>query len=309
MNGQVQFGGNVPFTDHNTGQPVQVRVWGVYVGQGVDPHEEQAIQQWIMNALATSAASYQGNVYELQGKAQEWGQWVSQQIAPGLAQAFQAQGQIHIQGVSLEGAGNPMGGAPMGGGMGMGAAAMGGAAMGMAGGQMAGGQMGGAQMGAAQMGGDKLQVAASALSQRMGIPHQQALQAAQIVLEAISGGAMAGGAAMAGHDPYAKKAADPYAQKKQPDPYAKKAADPYKQPDPYAKKAADPYKQQPDPYAKKAADPYKNQPVKQNAPAYKADKKQNAPAYTPDKKQNAPAYKAPTPAKADPSKKKDQWKK
>ncbi len=242
MNGQVQFNGNVPFTDHNTGQPVQVRVWGVYVGQGVDAHEEQAIQQWIMNALATSAASYQGNVYEIQSKAQEWGAWVSQQIAPGLAQAFQAQGQIHIQGVSLDGAGAPMGAAPMG------AAAMGGA----------------------PMGGGDLQMAAAALTQRLGIPQQQAFQAAQIVMETLSGG---GAYANQGVDPYkakaAKKGADPYA-KKGADPYAKKGADPYakKGADPYAKKGADPYaKKGADPYAKKGADPY----AKKGAPAYKAE--------------------------------------
>ncbi|MCB9593456.1 MAG: hypothetical protein H6719_12050 [Sandaracinaceae bacterium] len=274
MNGQLQFGGLVPFTDHGTGQQVQVRVWGIYAGQGVDAHEEQAIQQWIMNALATSAASYQGNVHELPAKAGEWGQWVSQQIAPGLAQAFQAHGQLHIQGVQIEGgAGGGYdksgGGYDKSGGAydkkGMGGAPMAAAAAMSGGAPMAGG-------------GGKADVAAMALMKDMGMSQDQAHRAAQIVIAALSGGGAAamgaapghdpyakkGGAPMGQPDPYAKKAADPYAQKAaQPDPYAKKPADPYAQkgaqPDPYAKKAADPYAQKgaPDPYAKKDEDPYK----------------------------------------------------
>ncbi|MBX3272901.1 MAG: hypothetical protein KF729_21745 [Sandaracinaceae bacterium] len=275
---QLQFGGMVPFTDRRTGQPVQVRVWGVYVGQGVDAHEEQAIQQWIMNALATSAASYEGNIYELPAKAQEWGSWVSQQIAPGLAQAFQAHGQLHIQGVQIEGQGAPAK-----------------AAAPMAGAAMAGGAMG--AMGAMGGGGGNADVAARALMQQLGMPQDQAYRATQVVMSALGlGGAAAAAPAM---DPYAAKAQkmgqpDPYAAKAQkmgqPDPYAQKGAapDPYAakaqkmgQPDPYAQKGAapDPYAQkaqkmgQPDPYAQKGAapDPYAQKGAAPDPYAQKGD--------------------------------------
>lgn len=81
MSGQLQFGGTIPFNDRQRGGQVQMRVWGVYLGQSVDAHEESAIQQWIMNALATSAQQYDGDVYELPQKAVEWGSWVSQRYA------------------------------------------------------------------------------------------------------------------------------------------------------------------------------------------------------------------------------------
>lgn len=214
MNGQLQFGGVVPFTDRATGQPVQVRVWGVYMGSGVEAHEQHAIQQWIMNALATSVAQYDGNVHELPAQAGEWGAYVSQQIAPGLAQAFQAHGQIHIQGVSIEGSGAPMKspGAPMAGG--------------------------------------KADLAAQALMKQLGMPHDQAYRAAQIVIDALgAGGAVA-------PDPYAKKPQDPPPQKSH-DAYAQKPHDPYdKKPhDPYAQKGSDIAKK-PETYAQKAPDPY-----------------------------------------------------
>ncbi len=217
MSGQLQFGGVVPFTDRATGQPVQVRVWGVYMGSGVDAHEQHAIQQWIMNALATSAAQYDGNVHELPAQAGEWGAWVSQQIAPGLAQAFQAHGQIHIQGVSIEGSGAPM------------------------------------KSASAPMAGGKADLAAQALMKQLGMPQDQAYRAAQIVIDVLG----AGGAVASTPDPYAKKPHDPYAQKahdphahkgsdiaKKPETYAQKA------PDPYAKHGAPPSKG-PDPYTKK----------------------------------------------------------
>ena len=282
MNGQVQFGGNVPFTDQNTGQPVQVRVWGVYVGQGVDAHEEDAIQQWIMNALATSAASYQGNVHELPSKAQEWGAWVSQQIAPGLAQAFQAQGQLQIQGVAIEGQGAPAKQAPP-------MAAVG--------------------------GGGQADVAAAALMNQLGISHQDAMQAANIVLQSLGlagAGAPQGGYAKAGYKQAGYKQPDAYAKKgapvgKQPDAYAKKGAPVGKQADPYGKqsygKQADPYSKQPDAYAKKGApagkqaDPYGKQSHGKQAPQKSAPYKQPA---------QSPKH---APAKSAPAKGHDPWKK
>jgi hypothetical protein len=101
---QLQFGGMVPFIDRSTGEDVEVRVWGAFVGQGVDAHEAEPIRQWIMTALTRSAGSYEGDVRELPAKAAEWGAYVSSQLAPELAQRFQAQGQIQIHGVQIGGA-------------------------------------------------------------------------------------------------------------------------------------------------------------------------------------------------------------
>ena len=225
---QLQFGGTIPFQDRRNGGQVQVRVWGVYVGQGVDAHEQDAIQQWIMNALASSALQYDGDVHELPMKAHEWGSWVSQQIAPGLAQTFQAHGQIQIQGVQIEGAGG---------------------AKGMAAGAMHGKPMAQAKPMAPQgkpmaAGGGLIDKAANAISQQLGIPPHQAAQAAQIVMQILE---VEGGMSAKGGGGYAKKV----------DPNVKQAHAGYVEhnPDPNLGKVAaakhDPYAKQADPYAKK----------------------------------------------------------
>jgi len=263
MSAQLEFGGTVPFQDRSTGQQIPVRVWGVYQGHGVDAHEEQAIRDWIMNALTQSAAAYDGNVHELPQKAQEWGAWVSQQIAPAFQQQFQAQGQLLIHGVQIEGAGGgyPDKKAAMGGGKG---------AM-MAGAGMAAGGMG---AGMAQ-GGGVLNEAAHALTQQLGMPYEQAQKAAQVVLQVagVGGGMAAGGYAQkGGHDPYAAKqdpggypqkgGHDPYAAKKDPGGYPQKGGhDPYaakQDPGGYPQKGVDPYAAKKDPggYPQKGGDPY-----------------------------------------------------
>jgi len=252
MNGQLQFGGTVPFQDRNTGQQIPVRVWGVYQGHGVDAHEEQAIRDWIMNALTQSAAAYDGNVHELPAKAQEWGAWVSQQIAPAFQQQFQAQGQLLIHGVQIEGAGGGGGydkKAAMGGGGYGQKAAMAGAGMAAGAGMMAGGVAKGAGMAPApQAGGELVNNAAHALTQQLGMPFEQAQKAAQVVLQ-VAG---VGGGAAAAAGGYPQKGADPYA-KKDPGGYPQKGADPYAKKDPggYPQKGADPYAAKDDPYAKK----------------------------------------------------------
>ncbi|MFK7990738.1 MAG: hypothetical protein AB8I08_32255 [Sandaracinaceae bacterium] len=216
MSGQVQFDGMVPFLDRNTNQMVQVRVWGAFVGQGIDPHEVQPIQGWIMNALGQSAQSYDGQIQALPSMAQEWGGYVSQQLAPGIASQFQAQGQIQIHGISLDGSAPPAAqahpakaapakAAPMAapeksaamGGAGMAAAGMAAAGVGMAASAMSGGAMsGGAMSGGVDP--NRIQAAAQALSQQMGVPRDQAVQAANIVAQVLSGGAGGAMGAMAG---------------------------------------------------------------------------------------------------------------
>lgn len=166
--GQLQFSGNVPFVDRRTGGKVEVRVWGVFAGAGIEPHEEQPIREWIMNALMSSALAFDGDVYELPKIAGEWGEYVSQQISPQLAQYFKAHGQLQIHGIEVAG------GAPV-----------------------SAKQSGPTP---ASSGGSLLEAAASALASRMGVPHDQARQAAAIVLEVVQGH---GGSAK---DAYAKDA-------------------------------------------------------------------------------------------------------
>ena len=258
MSGQLQFGGVIPFNDRASGVPVQVNVWGTFVGTGVDAHEEAAIQQWIMNALASSAASYDGNVHDLPARAQEWGQWVSQQLNPQLAQTFQAQGQIQIQGVQIQGA--PGAAAPMAGKDPYGKMATSGAKPMAAGGS------------------PLLDKAASAIAARLGVPHAQAHQAAAIVMEVLQAhGALSGGmGAPAGavHDPHAKQVLMQQQQQHMQapkgavhDPYAKQAIlqqqqQPGKDPNAYAKQA--PAK---DPYGKGAPNPQSKDPYGKGAPA------------------------------------------
>jgi hypothetical protein len=209
MKGQLQFGGTVPFPDRHTGATVNVRVWGAYVGTGIDAHEEGAIQQWILNALAESAAAYDGDVHALPSMAHEWGGYVSQQLGPQLAAQFQAQGQVQIHGVQIEGP-----------------AAV---SKGMATPQ----KVGAAPKSGA--GGDAvLEKAASALTARMGLPPEQAYQAAAIVLEVLRGGARASAAALGqpAHDKqaydkqaYDKQAYDKQAYEKDPYSYGKGGPD------------------------------------------------------------------------------------
>ena len=159
MSGQVQFNGMVPFFDRSRNATVNVQVWGAFVGHGVDGHEVSSIQAGILNALAESARAYDGRIEDLPAKAQEWGNWVSQQIAPQLAQQFQAQGHLQIHGVSLEPHGAP-GAQPQ---KMMAAAAPAGGAGG-------------------------IEQAAQALVQKMGVPIDQARQAAGIVASILGAG-------------------------------------------------------------------------------------------------------------------------
>lgn len=190
MSGRLEFGGNVSFGDRRTGGKIDVSVWGVFEGTGVDPHEAQPIKEWIMNALASSALAFDGDVHELPKMAGEWGAYVSQQISPQLAQYFNAHGQLHILGVEVGGApAKPMAPAPA--------------------------PAAPAQK-VASSGGSVLEAAAAALSQRMGVPLEQARQAAAIVLEVAQAqaGAVEDANAKA---PYAGGAKDAYPK----DPYGK----------------------------------------------------------------------------------------
>ena len=113
---ELQFGGDVPFRDRSTGQQVMVNVWGVVAGTGIDAHEQDAIKQWVLNALASSAMTYDGEIQHLPQKAAEWGAYVWQQIGPQLYQQFQVQGNLQIHGVQLPGGAAPakaMGAQPM----------------------------------------------------------------------------------------------------------------------------------------------------------------------------------------------------
>ena len=108
MTSELRFDGKVSFPDKKAGGKIEVRVFGAFVGQGVDAHEEKPIREWIMNALASSALAFDGDVHELPRIAGEWGQYISQQISPQLAQYFNAHGQLHIQGVEVQGAQPPL---------------------------------------------------------------------------------------------------------------------------------------------------------------------------------------------------------
>lgn len=180
MSGQLEFGGKVRFADRRTGGTTDVRVWGVFAGTGIDAHEVQPIKEWIMNALASSALAFDGDVHELPKMAGEWGAYVSQQISPQLAQHFGVHGQLHIAGVEVSGGAPAKQAAP--------APAPAPAAP--------------APMAAAS--GSMLEAAAAALSQRMGVPADQARQAAAIVLEVVEAHGGAGKGAHA-KDPYGKE--------------------------------------------------------------------------------------------------------
>ena len=118
MSMPVQFSGTRQITDRTTGQAMTVKVWGEFVGSGVDAHEVQAMQQWIEHGLFDVLAQYGGPLATLPSIAQQWGATVSEQLAQAFAQQFQAQGQIHLHGVEVLPAG-------MGMGMGMGGNAFG----------------------------------------------------------------------------------------------------------------------------------------------------------------------------------------
>jgi hypothetical protein len=191
MSGELRFDGKVPFSDKRTGGKIEVRVFGVFVGQGVDAHEEKPIQEWIMNALASSALAFDGDVHDLPRIAGEWGQYISQQLSPQLAQYFNAHGQLHIQGVELPSAAQPAYAAPPA--------------------QPAYSAPAPHRQEAPSSA--LLEAAAAALSARMGAPMDQARTVAAIVLEVV---AAHGGAAPQGKDAYGK---DPYAQRHGKDAY------------------------------------------------------------------------------------------
>jgi hypothetical protein len=187
MSGQVQFDGKVPFTDKRTGAQVEVRVWGTFVGQGIDAHEQQPIREWIINALATSAAAYEGDVQQLAQMGQEWGAYVSQQIAPNLARYFQVQGNLQVHGVQVLGAAAPAPAAspyaapaaqPV-----MSAPVPAPAPVAKAGAAPMASPV--AKAGAAPSSSSLLEAAQAALVQRMGASPDLARQAAMIVLEVV----------------------------------------------------------------------------------------------------------------------------
>ena len=185
MSGELRFDGKIPFPDRKTGAKLEVRVFGVFVGQGVDAHEEKPIQEWIMNALASSALAFDGDVHDLPRIAGEWGQYISQQLSPQLAQYFNAHGQLHIKGVEVPGAAQPANSA-----------------------QPAYSAQPAHSAPAAKSAPSStlLEAAAAALSARMGAPMDQARTVAAIVLEVVQAH---GGVGAPAKDGYGK---DPYPQ-------------------------------------------------------------------------------------------------
>lgn len=140
----VSFSGTRAVLDRTMGQTMTVRVWGQFIGSGVDAHEVQSIQQWIEHALFGVLDQYAGPLQQLPSIAPQWGATAGGQLAQAFYQQFQAQGQIHIQGIDVI----PDGGASAGGGMGAGF------------GQKGGDQFqkgGGYDQGYAQKGGDQYQ--------------------------------------------------------------------------------------------------------------------------------------------------------
>lgn len=198
MSGELRFDGKIPFPDRKTGARLEVRVFGVFVGQGVDAHEEKPIQEWIMNALASSALAFDGDVHDLPRIAGEWGQYISQQLSPQLAQYFNAHGQLHIQGVEVPGAGQA-------------AYSVQPSAQPAYSAQPAHAAPAAKSAPSSSL----LEAAAAALSARMGAPMDQARTVAAIVLEVVQAH---GGVGPQAKDGYGK---DPY-----PQPHGKDAYDP-----------------------------------------------------------------------------------
>ncbi len=225
MSKQLQFGGDVPFVDRQTGRSVPVKVWGVLVGTGIDGHEEDAIRQWVLNALASSAMSYDGALTDLPARGAEWGHYVWQQIGPQLAQQFQVQGQLQIQGVALpDGMGAPVAAA--------------------------------APAPAAKGGG--LDPVALALVQRLGLPEDVARQAAAIAVEVMQGGGS--GVTKAAYGQPAKHAEPVKQSYAQPAKHAEPVKQSYAQPAKHAEPVKQSYAQ-----PAKHAEPVKHaEPTKQS---------------------------------------------
>jgi hypothetical protein len=99
---QVQFGGEHQCIDRSTGDLCRVRVWGVFVGVGIDPHEVQPIQDWIRQALFQLLGNFQGSLQELPRLVHRWAEAVDVQLAPAILQQFEARGNVQIHGVEVK---------------------------------------------------------------------------------------------------------------------------------------------------------------------------------------------------------------
>ncbi len=115
---QVPFGGEQQCVDKTNGDLCRVRVWGAFVGTGVDPHEVKPIQDWIGQALFQLLNNFQGSLRELPQLVHRWGEAVDMQLGPALYQQFEARGQVQIHGaeVRVERPGQPTGQMAPGGG-------------------------------------------------------------------------------------------------------------------------------------------------------------------------------------------------
>jgi hypothetical protein len=98
---QVPFGGEMQCTDRTNGDLCRIRVWGAFVGTGVDPHEVKPIQDWIGQALVQLLNNFQGSLQELPRLGHRWGEAVDMQLGPALFQQFEARGQVQIHGVEV----------------------------------------------------------------------------------------------------------------------------------------------------------------------------------------------------------------
>jgi hypothetical protein len=204
MSSELRFGGNVPFRDPRTGQSIDVRVSGAFVGDGVEPHEEQKLQEYILHMLRESAAAYDGDPHELPQQAGEWGQYVSMQLAPKIAQAFNAHGEVRIHSVNIAGASNASMGSP-----GMASAGMG-----------SPGMMGtSAQKPMGMSAGGVDDLLANAFVQRLGVEASLAVKAVTVAIEVLAAHGL-----LAGKEPPKQPGYDAYGKQPSYDAYGSQPA-------------------------------------------------------------------------------------